>query len=276
MRLFLLFLLLAVANSATCEIRVVPLDTHFNRLLQSTVPRVVTITEDPVFQSKGNRRYGAYPLGAVLSLLSIKAGPDTAIGFRCRDGYRAVVVLAEVDVTHAFLASEEASAPYDKWSAIPHGKDSVAPGPYMLIWSGQRRSTQEAPWPYAVTALEIGSIQDFFGHTFPPSLASKASSDVRKGFTIFRTSCMSCHSLNLSGGAIGPELNVPKNITEYWNRADLIGFIKNPQSYRWRSKMMIEGLKLSDQDIENVVSYLEAMRGHKVCDSSKSCGAFER
>jgi hypothetical protein len=48
---------------------------------------------------------------------------------------------------------------------------------------------------------------------------------------------MKCDSLNVVGGSMAPEFNVPKNITEYWKGDNIIAFAKNPKSFR-RSSIM--------------------------------------
>jgi hypothetical protein len=73
---------------------------------------------------------------------------------------------------------------------------------------------QTLSWPYEVVAIELVNFRAdvsrdlFFGH-------GGATQPWRKGFDLFRKECLKCHSLNLQGGDIGPELNVPQNITEY-------------------------------------------------------------
>lgn len=69
---------------------------------------------------------------------------------------------------------------------------------------------------------------------------------------------------------MGPELNVPKNVTEYWDRQHLKTLIENPAALRWGSKM--PGFSwLPAEDREAILAYLEAMKGKKVCDSEASC-----
>lgn len=68
--------------------------------------------------------------------------------------------------------------------------------------------------------------------------------------------------MNGVGGVVGPELNVPANITEYWNRAALKQFIRNPASIRRDAKMPTP-TGLSEADVDAVVAYLAHMKGRK-------------
>ncbi len=93
--------------------------------------------------------------------------------------------------------------------------------------------------------------------------ASGASAQAQQGFALFKQHCLKCHSINLQGGALGPELNAPKNVTEYWQRHDLKAFIKNPESYRYQSKMPAFSF-FSDAEIDAVLAYLQQMKQQKI------------
>jgi mono/diheme cytochrome c family protein len=67
----------------------------------------------------------------------------------------------------------------------------------------------------------------------------------------------------LQGGVLGPELNAPKNVTEYWQLHDLKAFIRNPESYRYQSKMPAFS-HFSDADIDAVLAYLQQMKQQKL------------
>jgi len=60
---------------------------------------------------------------------------------------------------------------------------------------------------------------------------------------------------------MGPELNFPKNVTEYWDNNQLKAFIKNPASFRNNVKMPT--LNLSENEIEYITNYLQYMSKHK-------------
>ena len=61
---------------------------------------------------------------------------------------------------------------------------------------------------------------------------------------------------------MGPELNFPKSVTEYWHVEDLKAFIQKPESYRNEVKMPNLGIK--PKEAEEIVKYLEYMSKNKV------------
>ena len=75
--------------------------------------------------------------------------------------------------------------------------------------------------------------------------------------------------MNLIGGRLGPELNVPKNITTYRSRSLLLAFMKHPQSFRAGSLMPPS--HLNDAQLNQVLDYLEAMAKVQVCTTAEAC-----
>ena len=62
---------------------------------------------------------------------------------------------------------------------------------------------------------------------------------------------------------MGPEMNIPKNITEYWTDENIMAFAKNPQSFRYRSAMApITGV--SEEDFKKILAYLKYIAKHKI------------
>jgi hypothetical protein len=68
----------------------------------------------------------------------------------------------------------------------------------------------------------------------PPAGASAAA---QRGFGAWRVHCQKCHMLNGDGGEIGPELNWPMNVTEYWQPNMLKRWVLDPASMRLPAKM---------------------------------------
>lgn len=84
-----------------------------------------------------------------------------------------------------------------------------------------------------------------------------------RGFGLFQRNWGICQALNGVGGQMGPELNYPKNITEYWRSlTDIKAFVKNPTSYRHASKMPVV-THLSNNELDEIARYLQYMAGHK-------------
>lgn len=106
--------------------------------------------------------------------------------------------------------------------------------------------------------------------TFKKSLTdrSKALPDglaeehpVSKGSQMFKQRCATCHAINGIGGEVGPELNYPKSVTEYWTEAGLKQMMKDPTELRDNSRM--PSLHLKDKQVENILAYLRWMAANK-------------
>ena len=81
----------------------------------------------------------------------------------------------------------------------------------------------------------------------------------------FRQHCIKCHTLNGDGGSIGPELNYPVSVTEYWKSKWLRRFIVNPQSVRSNSKMIpfYRDVENRQEQVADIIEYLKVMARNK-------------
>jgi len=223
---------------------------------------------------KKEKTYLGYWLSDVLKLAGFKDA-DRARGdeilFTCADGYQPSVHYKKAEDIRLFLAFQEKGNP-KRWQKVPQGKAFVTPAPFYVM--GPTAETYEVfPWPYQVVALEIISFREKYPKLYPAGLEKlDASSPVFRGFDIFKDNCIACHTVNLQGGDLGPELNIPKNITEYWDRDTLKEFIADASSFRARSKMT-SFKHLGPDYIDDVVTYLEHMKDHKDVEAIKSAAA---
>ena len=219
---------------------------------------------DPVY--KKHKRYAGYWLADILALEDIHLDPKTVWTFKALDGYKANIAVADVEQSgaKAFVAVSDLDQE-EGWEKIPHGKEFISPGPYYLVWQYPMDDVVPSiklPWPYQVIEISIHKPDEAQQKIFPDS--NDKTDSIKRGYKVFQNNCMACHSINLEGGAVGPELNVPKNILDYENRNFLKSFIKNPSSYRARSKMPTFNKILTDQDVDDVLDYITWIGKHKI------------
>lgn len=223
--------------------------------IKASAARRLTV-DDPVY--KQPKTYE----GVLLEELLTRAAPadtplpdETYLVLVATDGYRSPVPLRTARTSHAVLAFRDVDAPaQSRWTPLPPGRAVSSPAPYYLVWP--RDTPGHVPWPYGVVEIEVWRAD-------PLSLAAPpAGGDAAAGFELFREKCISCHAINGTGGTMGPELNVPANVTEYWTPAALRQFIHDPASIRANAKM--PKLGLDDQAIRMIEAYLREMKNHKV------------
>ena len=221
--------------------------------------------------------YRAISLPALLNALAAEAGTFDEFVFRCADGYLAHVSRADFDagkLANFYLAYGESTRGAQPGAAtdgigasgengdyfsskIIQGKAEISPEPFYAV-ATEKASFRTLSWPYEIVAIELVD----FKKTFPALFVAGMDQNASAGFQLFRQECVKCHSLNLQGGDIGPELNVPRNITEYRDEAFLKSFIRNASAYRAKSKMQ-SFAHLSDAQIGQIIAYLKVMRLHK-------------
>ncbi len=220
----------------------------------------IQIEEDPVYKTA--KEYEAIPLAQVLSRFSEtdRAAKDRVVVFTAKDGYSVSMALADAMSEHGYIAFRDIEVPSGKkWMTFKFGKETTTPAPFYLVWPKQGLDKWRYPWPFQLASISLQPASTYFGATAP----TKITDDVRIGFNLFSTYCIRCHSVNLSGGQVGPELNIPRNITEYFIEAELAGFILNAPAYRSGTKMPSFEKILDRQQAEAIVTYLKQMKNEK-------------
>ena len=94
-----------------------------------------------------------------------------------------------------------------------------------------------------------------------------------EGETLYKKYCISCHSMNLSGDIMGPEMNVPRNVLEYRTAADFVAFAANPQAFRARSPMP-KMRYLGEYTLEKITGHVASMSACKVCVTPMGCAEY--
>ncbi len=203
------------------------------------------------------KRYKAFALAPVLErVFKRKDFGDEEALLKARDGYVVSMRANKLVQDKAYIAIDDLDVP--GFETV--GPKKVNPGPFYLVWArDDQHDLALFPRPYQLDSIALASFESRFAHTLPTGEA--AGSPASKGFAIFRSVCVHCHAINREGGRVGPELNVPKNVTEYWPEAQIKAYIKNPQSLRYGN--MPPNPQLSDADLENVLAYLRLMAKRK-------------
>lgn len=233
-----------------------------DELKQKFHPSIIEV-DDPVYYK--HKRYSGYWLSDIFDLSEIKPDLNTVWVFTALDGYRALINAKDVikSKSKAFVAIRDLDAP-NGWEKFQQGKDWITPAPFYLVWQTKPGASKDSilPWPYQLISISILTIDQAHEKLYPDD--NQRSVSVKRGFKIFSENCIACHSLNLVGGTLGPELNIPRNILEYRDRKTLEEFINDPSSFRAKSKMPTFNKILPQQSIEDVLDYLTWMRKHKV------------
>jgi mono/diheme cytochrome c family protein len=186
------------------------------------------------------------------------------IEFIALDGYKLSVPHQRLQEIGGIMAYTVVDGP-SKASGLPRfqsGKKSTPLGPFYVVWNQPQLKpvSDHPPFAYQVAKIRFVSFQHEYGRLLPES----DDAGIKNGFQNFKTHCLHCHAINQQGGNVGPELNIPKNITEYWRRDHLLAYISDASSYRLGAKMQAFGKLLKAEEIEGIVDYLEHMKGKKI------------
>lgn len=208
---------------------------------------------DPYYaKEKGWRSVELAPL-----LRSVFAeGLEGELQFTALDGYQVVMSIEKALEPGAFLAFADLDGAFE-----PIGPQRANPGPLYFVWRGeQQRDLVTHPRPWALAKVNLMRFEDVYANTLPP----RRDARIDEGQAIFRTQCLRCHAINRQGGRVGPELNVPRNVTEYRQLEQLKAFVKNPLSFRYGN--MPPFAHLTDSQLDAVFAYLSVMKEKQIDD----------
>jgi mono/diheme cytochrome c family protein len=214
--------------------------------------RAITLT-DPFYGKV--KRYRAVP---VKDLLTEAFGPswiEDGVGeifFEALDGYHSHARVPVLIEDGGMIAFADADAP--DWEEMP--KEKVRPGPFYLVWTGAEQTPQKGyPWPWQIASVKSSIIEDEYPKAVPRNAAPKSRAPA--GWTIFRRSCISCHSISGQGGSVGPDLNEPRGITRYHDKKELKAFIHKASSFRHTK--MPDFDELTSKDLDDLMAYFDFM-----------------
>jgi mono/diheme cytochrome c family protein len=250
------------ATDPTLDITIGGETRQFTRDALLARPDVTTIDIPADIAYGKPMRFRAVPLPALLSGLHVP--PDSVIETVALDGFAAQLPLDLVTNTDpakavAWLAVEPANTP---WPPLP-GKPASA-GPFYIVWTGAKAATiRSEQWPYQVTKLLSQPSPATRWPQLAVDPALPATHEIRAGQALFVTQCLPCHMLNGAGSSdVGPDMNKPKNPTEYMTRGGLHALIRDPKAVRtWPTQIMpgFAADQMSDSEIDQVISYLAHM-----------------
>jgi cytochrome c2 len=226
-----------------------------NKLGKDTV---ITIINDPVYHK--TKKYQAVNALVLLkneidlSKVDIK---NTLIVFECIDGYKPEMPLELFLKSNAFLAFKDVDAPKgSNWEKIVKNGNEMNADPFYLVYTSVSAENEEYKWPYNVIKFRFE-----FKNKNIEALQPKDDVQAMKGFALYKKQCITCHAINGIGGEMGPELNYPKSVTEYWKENELVDYIVNPASFRNKVKMPTLGI--TKQESQEIVEYLKYMSKNK-------------
>lgn len=205
--------------------------------------------DSPVYKKR--MRYEGFWLADVLAATAPKAAWTGSLSFRCADGYTPTVPVDQVEPLKLFFAVGQPDLPDGaRWALL----GTTSPAPFYVV-SPVAGAYEQFPWPFQLLSIEAIDLARAYPAIVPTGAA--ADSAASRGFERFVRRCVSCHAINGQGGVIGPELNAPLSVTEYWKRPLLKQFILDPASVRARSKMPPPGLP--EAEVDDLLAYLEHM-----------------
>lgn len=224
----------------------------------------IVIPEDATYG--GSVRYLAVPIRALLKGLTIPL--DYVLQAQADDGFVASLPLKPLlaggpGQSEAWLAIEPAD---DPWPVLP-GRTRSA-GPFYLVWlRPERGGIRSEQWPYQLARLTALPAPLARWPELQVSESLPAGAPEYTGLKLFVTQCLVCHRMNGAGdAAIGPDLNLPMNPTEYLSATGLHALIRDPGSVRdWPARTMpgFTPDQLSDIEIEQIIAYLRHMATRK-------------
>ena len=217
----------------------------------------ITIVKDPVYNTK--KHYLAYPLAGIIKSLakqSTKSLTDSVLVFTAADGYKVTMSYQDALLEKGYIAFKDLSAKNASWVEFKFGNERITPAPYYLVWTNPELDKWRYPSPFQLTSISLQSADSYFSAAAPASNNKK----VKQGFSLFSRYCIRCHSVNQTGGKLGPELNQPKNITDYYTAQQLTDFILDAPSLRPKTKMPVFKDILNNKDALAIQHYLKSMK----------------
>lgn len=252
---FLSVIAIASAAEPALDINVGPTAQHYSRSQLLSNPSIKTIDVGGDVAYHRDMHYQALPLTALIKNLT----PDSSVQFTATDGFVANIpaklLLGEGQPWLAVEAADHA------WPPLKAG-DNTSAGPFYLVWlTPQKGGISQEQWPYQIAKISLAlPLESRYPQIVPHASADPAA---LRGLHIYTANCASCHPINGAGdAAVGPDLNVPHNPTEYFHEDYLRKLIRNPADVRnWAQRQMpgFSADALSEAQLGDLLAYLRQM-----------------
>ncbi|WP_310559299.1 c-type cytochrome [Flavobacterium sp.] len=226
-----------------------------NKLGKDTV---ITIINDPVYHKA--KKYKAVNTAILIKneIDLTKLDPkNTKIVFECIDGYKPEMPLELFLNANPYLAFQDLDAPKgNKWEPIVKDGNEMNAAPFYIVYTSVSEKDTRYKWPYNLVKIYLEPLNKSTLELYPLK-----NRKLEAGYNLFKNQCLTCHSINAIGGTMGPELNYPKSVTEYWKEKELVDYIVNPASFRY--KVTMPTLGITKQQSQEIVDYLKYMSENK-------------
>lgn len=217
----------------------------------------VNIINDPVY--KTSKQYLAYPLTSIVNKLASqteKPLKNSVLIFTAADGYVVTMAYQDALLEKGFIAFKDLSANQKTWTEFKFGNEIITPAPYYLVWKNPNLDKWRYPSPFQLTSISIDSADSYYSQALPTNNNAQAMA----GFNLFSRYCIRCHSINNTGGKLGPELNLPNNVTSLYTEEYLTHFILNATKFNASTKMPVFQDIISKKDTLTIQYYLKSLK----------------
>lgn len=205
--------------------------------------------------------YRVIPLAEILK--DAGRAPDDYVETRAADGFTIplpgrLLDPANAAQAEAFLAIEDPAA---KWAILPDNLEKQSAGPFYIVWklTGPAHVSRDY-WSAQLAGLKVidSPLKRWPGHDVRPDVP--AADRIRTGLDRYVALCVTCHKFNNEGGAgaaAGPDLGMPKNVVDAFDKVTLKKWIRSPKSVKADAKMpRFDDTALSDADLDAMIAWL--------------------
>ncbi len=213
----------------------------------------VIIPHDPVFQSE--KHYQAYALRDLILALSKQYSQplqQALLVFTARDGYQISLPYLDAIKELGYVAYKDLDAE-STWLNFNVGNQALSPAPYYLVWKNSQLSEWQYPWPYQLTDIALQPLQEYFAKVVPQT----QSPHINAGFNDYVRYCIRCHTINNTGGEMGPALD--NSLSARFAMDQLHAIISNAPAYFTDTKMPTFKEQLTTQQIHSIIKYLQSI-----------------